>query len=341
MKKDYWKMRFDQVEQSQNNKSVNFAKDLEKKYQKAMIEINRKICDWYNRFAINNKISISEAKKLLTKAELEELKWSVAEYIEKGKDNQLTELWTKQLENASAKFHISRLEALKIECQQSLEVATGGMVSNMENTIADVYKDTYYKSCFEIQKGVGVGFNVVKIDDNYVSKIISKPWAVDEINFSTRLWGNKTKLINTLQRELLTMAMTGNAPDKSIEAIQKAMQVSRFNATRLVQTEQAYFTTLAQNDCYKDLDVEQFEVVVTLDDRTCEKCQPQDGKHYPIKDMTAGINAPPFHPLCRCTTCPYFDDMEGYRASRGKDGKTVFTVSANMTYEEWKVMQGV
>ena len=58
-------MRFDQVEQSQNNKSVNFAKDLEKKYQKAMIEINRKICDWYKRFAINNKISISEAKKLL------------------------------------------------------------------------------------------------------------------------------------------------------------------------------------------------------------------------------------------------------------------------------------
>lgn len=52
--------------------------------------------------------------------------------------------------------------------------------------------------------------------------------------------------------------------------------------------------------------------------------------------MEAGINSPPFHPYCRCTTCPYFDDMEGYRASRNDEGKTVYEVPANMTYEEWK-----
>lgn len=52
--------------------------------------------------------------------------------------------------------------------------------------------------------------------------------------------------------------------------------------------------------------------------------------------MEAGINSPPFHPYCRCTTCPYFDDMEGYRASRNDEGKTVYEVPANMIYEEWK-----
>lgn len=51
--------------------------------------------------------------------------------------------------------------------------------------------------------------------------------------------------------------------------------------------------------------------------------------------MEAGINSPPFHPYCRCTTCPYFDDMEGDRASRNDEGKTVYEVPANMKYEEW------
>lgn len=51
--------------------------------------------------------------------------------------------------------------------------------------------------------------------------------------------------------------------------------------------------------------------------------------------MEAGINSPPFHPYCRCTTRPYFDDMEGYRASRNDEGKTVYEVPANMKYEEW------
>ena len=52
--------------------------------------------------------------------------------------------------------------------------------------------------------------------------------------------------------------------------------------------------------------------------------------------MESGVNAPPFHPYCRCTTCPYFDDMDGYRASRDEEGRTVYDIPANMTYSEWK-----
>ena len=132
------------------------------------------------------------------------------------------------------------------------------------------------------------------------------------------------------------MVMTGSAPDKAIKNIVKTMETSKSNATRLVMTEQAYFTTLAQKDCFQELDVEEFEVVGTLDGITCTKCGSRDGEHYPLKYMESGVNAPPFHPYCRCTTCPYFDDMDGYRASRNEEGKTVYKVPANMTYSEWK-----
>ena len=130
--------------------------------------------------------------------------------------------------------------------------------------------------------------------------------------------------------------MTGEAPAKTIKKVVDAMGTSKSNATRLVMTEQAYFTSLAQNNTYKDLDVEEFEIVATLDAKTCPECASYDGKHYPVKMFEVGVTVPPFHPYCRCTSCPYFDDLPGYRASRNEEGRTVYEVPANMSYADWK-----
>ena len=103
-------------------------------------------------------------------------------------------------------------------------------------------------------------------------------------------------------------------------------------------TEQAYFHSVAQQEAIKELDVEEFEVVATLDNITSEICQEMDGKHFPMKDYEPGVTAPPFHPWCRSVTVPYFDDdwgRSGERAARGEDGKTYY-VPSDMTYPEWQ-----
>ena len=103
-------------------------------------------------------------------------------------------------------------------------------------------------------------------------------------------------------------------------------------------TEQAYFTTLGQKDAFGELDVEEYEIVATLDNRTSEKCQDMDGQHFPVKDMQPGVNAPPFHVFCRSTTCPYFNDeftINDKRVAKGDDGEW-YEVPANMKYPEWK-----
>lgn len=336
---EYWQGRFNQVEQSANNKAIKHTRQIEKKYSKAAKEIDTKINAWYQRLADNNGVSVTEAKKLLTNSELKEFKWTVQEYIEAGQQNAIDQRWMKELENASAKFHINRLEALKLECRQSVEQVFANGQESMFNVLGDVYKDTFYHSCFEVQKGVGVGFDVSKLDDNQVSKLLNKPWSVDGNNFSTKLWGNKTKLINNLDQELSRMVLTGSSPKQAIQNIKKAMGSSEYAAKRLVLTEQSYFTTLAQKDSFAELDVEEYENVATLDSATSEICQEQDGKHYPVKDMAPGVNAPPFHPWCRTTTCPYFDDefsADGMRASRNENGETVWEVPQNMTYKEWE-----
>lgn len=335
---DYWKQRFDQIEQSANNQSVEYIKSLEEKYRKAAQALDGKINAWYQRLAANNGVSMTEAKKLLNDSELKEFKWTVEEYIKAGEENEIDERWMKELENASAKFHINRMEALKLEARHQIELATGGMVDDVDGLLKNVYTDSFYRSCFEVQKGFGVGFDVSKLDKNKVSKMLSKPWSVDGTNFSEKLWGNKAKLINTLDQELSRMVLTGESSKKAIENIKKAMGTSKNAAGRLVMTEQAYFTSVAQKDAYSELDVEEYEFVGTLDGTTCSDCGNLDGQHFPMSDMQPGINAPPMHPYCRCTTCPYFEDefTLGKRASRDEKEHTVYKVPEKMTYNEWK-----
>ena len=334
---DYWKSRFEQLEEASHKKAEAVYASIEKSYIQAQREIENKINSWYVRFANNNQITINEAKRLLNSQELKELKWDIQEYIKYGKENGLNDIWMKELENASAKYHISRLESLKIQTQQSMEVLFGNQLDEIDAMAANIYSDEYYHSCFELQKGFNVGWKITSIDQNKLQKIISKPWAIDEKNFSERIWGNKTKMINELHNQLTIMCVQGKSPDNAINYMKKKFNTSKSQAGNLVMTESAYFSSLAQKDCFNDLDVEEFENVATLDSHTSSICQDMDGTVYKMKDFEPGVTAPPFHNYCRTTTVPHFNDdydVIGERAARDEKGNTYY-VPDNIKYKDW------
>lgn len=335
---EYWRKRFEQLEQSLNQQGIECYEHIEKQYRQAQQQIENELSKWYWRLAKNNGISMQEARKLLTSNELKEFKWTVEDYIDFGKENAINNLWMKELENASAKYHISRLEAIKIQTQQHLEVLFGNQLDSIDTTMRDIYAKGYYHTAFEIQKGIGVGWNFNTLDERKISKVINNPWAADGKNFSQRIWGNRQKLINELNTELTKNIILGRDPQKAIDAIAKKMNVSKNNAGALVMTEQAFFSSAAQKDCFTELDVEEFEIVATLDSHTSETCRKMDGKHFPMSQWEVGTTAPPFHVRCRSTTVPYFEDdfgVVGKRAARDEEGKTYY-VPANMTYEKWE-----
>lgn len=335
--KEYWKGRFEQLEKASHQSAQHTYSQIEEAFIQAQKETENKINSWYIRFANNNKITIAEAKKMLNSNELNEFKWDVQEYIKYGKENKLNSRWIKELENASAKFHISRLEALKIQTQQSLEKLFGNELDEIEKITSNSYTDNYYHTIFEIQKGFNVGFRIGTIDENKLSKIVNKPWAVDEKNFSERIWGKKTTLINELHKQLTSMCIQCKAPDDVIRYMSKKFNVSKAQAGNLVMTENAYFSELAKKNCFNDLDVERYEIVATLDMYTSDICQEQDGKVYTMKEYETGVTAPPFHNYCRTTTAPYFDkdyDITDTRIARGEDGKT-YHVPDNVKYKDW------
>ena len=335
---EYWKLRFAQLEESQNKMAEMSRSEIDRLYRQAVKEIEGKIDIWYSRLAANNGVSMAEARKMLSASELKEFKWDVHDYIKYGQENALNGQWVKQLENASAKFHISKYEALKIQTQQSLESLFAKQSGITAEAMREIYQSGYYHTAFEIQKGFGVGWDISGIDQNQLEKVIAKPWAVDGKNFSERIWSNKEKLIAEVHNELTQNIITGADPQKAIDAIAKKMSTSKYNAGRLVMTESAYFNSAAQKDCFNDLGVEKYEVVATLDSITSDICQNMDGKVFDMKDYEPGVTANPFHPNCRSTTCPWFDDdfgEIGERAARGEDGKTYY-VPADMNYHEWK-----
>lgn len=335
---EYWQKRFELLEQAAHQQGVQCYADIEKQYRQAQKQLEGQIAAWYQRFASNNGVTLAEAKRMLNAKELAELKWDVNQYIQYGQENAINGTWVKQLEYASARFHISRLEALKLQTQQSIEVMFGNQLDSIDNTMRNVYKSGYYHTAYEIQKGVGIGWDFSALDDKQISKVINKPWAVDGKNFSERIWGNRQKLVNELNNTLTQNIILGKDPQKAIDEIARKMNTSKTNAGRLVMTEEAFFSSAAQKDCFTELDVEQFEIVATLDSHTSDICRGMDGKHFKMAEWKVGETAPPFHVHCRSTTVPYFDDefdAVGERAARNEEtGKTYF-VPGNMTYKEW------
>lgn len=145
-------------------------------------------------------------------------------------------------------------------------------------------------------------------------------------------------MVKELNNTLTQGIVLGQDPQKTIDQIARKMNTSKKNAGRLVMTEQAFFSETAQHDSFKELDVELYEIVATLDSITSDICQEMDGKKFKMNEWEVGVTAPPFHVNCRTTTVPAFDDefdLIGQRAARGKDGKTYY-VPSTMTYKEWQ-----
>ena len=336
---EYWKLRFEQLEQAQNGQGAAAFAEIEKQYKEAQKQIEGQIARWYQRFADNNGITLAQARQYLKGAALKEFQWDVQDYIKYGQDNALMGGWMKELENASAKYHISKLEALKIQTQQSLEVMFSKQMGTVTGAMGDIFESGYYHTAYELQKGFNIGWDIAGLDQSQIEKVLSKPWAVDGKNFSERIWTNKEKLISELHGELTQNIMLGADPQKAIDSLAKKMNTSKQNAGRLIMTEEAYFSSAAQRDCFNDLDVEQYEIVATLDSHTSDICRSLDGQHFPMKDFEPGVTAPPFHVYCRSTTVPYFDENFGdigERAARDEATGKTYYIPDDMNYQEWK-----
>ena len=148
----YWQKRFTLLTQSLLNKGEDYYKDLEEEYERAISILERDIRDFYIRFAENNEITMTDARRILDNRELKEFYWTVEEYIQKGRENAVDQRWMKELENASTRVRLSRLQSLQYQIRQQIEIITAKRLHGLTKLSEELIKEGYYRTIYEVQK---------------------------------------------------------------------------------------------------------------------------------------------------------------------------------------------
>lgn len=328
----YWEDRQKSMYRSGEMQVNQYYTKLEKAFNQTRRELQKTIEAFYWRYAEENGLSYASAQRQLSKAEVGSLRDFIGLAMENiGKHNQT-------VNNMSIKARITRYQALEAEIDAMLrqlyavdyEAAAG-------QAMKAVYDDTYYRTWYNIDQYRGFHAAFAQVDPHAVEKLLEYPF--NGASFSSRLWKQKDHLQTQLMEALTSMMVQGRSPQDLAGDFAKKMNAKKFDAYRLLHTESSFLMSEAAHAGYREDGVEKYQVLATLDSKTCGICGDKDGMVYEVGKEITGENMPPFHCFCRCTDVPYYDDMglsDMRRAARDPETGKTYEVPADMTYPEWK-----
>ena len=337
---NYWEKRAERLKLEQMGKAEKVNTELKDVYSYTLKRLKQDVNSWYERFAKENDISLAKARTILDKGELKEFKMTLKEYTDQAKRLDLSKEHIQMLSNASIRQRLTRAQELYVYTAHHVEKLAKEQELQLTNLLKNVYEDSTYKTAYQVQQMQERYSHFDKVSKAEIAQAISKPWARDGKDFSSRIWDNKNLLLYSLQTEITQSLILKEGTDSLSNRIAKRLNVSYNNVRRLVETETAYIQERASFDVYDELEVEKYQILATLDNRTTDICRHLDGEIFDKKDAKIGVTAPPFHCYCRTTTIPYIGgvtDAEGTtRTARdSKTGKGV-AVKGDLTYEQWE-----
>lgn len=151
--REYWQERFRELEQARHDFAEGVFEDISGLYAEIVRAMEKDLAEWYQRFADENRMSYADAKKLLDSKELQRFKLDLKTFMDKAKDENLSDAWKKKLENAYVRMRISRIEAIQLMLQQHLEKLFAGQLETLDIALKELYTNDYYHTAFTIQQG--------------------------------------------------------------------------------------------------------------------------------------------------------------------------------------------
>lgn len=336
-KNSYWEYRAQQRMATYHRNAERTIHTVAGAYDKATKDIQGEIDKIFTKFASDGELTPAEAKRILnqpiSKAEWNDIKGKVGQI----KDPKLRRRLLNRLNAPAYAARISRLEALKANTYIQSKIIADVEISASTASYMDTAREAYYRTLFDIQKGVGLGFDVSVMSNRNVQEILKNPWG--GTHFSSRVWANTDELSRQLNEVITAGFKSGIGSKKMAKELQERMGVGKFVAARIIRTETTFMANAAEMESYEEAEIDKYIFVATLDSKTSTVCRDHDRKVYKVKDAVPGENMPPMHPFCRSTTRAYLgpDTLKGIqrRARDPKTGKT-YLVPASMNYHEWK-----
>ena len=327
----YWRKRAIELAEKQKREDDDLCLRFHREYERILHELDKEISIFYARYAENESVSMADARRLLRDAELEDFRMSLDEFRAKA----LAGGFDKELEEGYLRSRISRLQALQTQVELRMMELFSSQRDVLRDHLQERYTDTYYRTVYAVSQQVDVASTFARIDPQTVEKILATPWAGSE--FSSRIWADKDKLTRELMQTLSRGFVRGDSLDRMTKEFAKRMGVSESRAAVLIHTESVHMAAEAAEQGYRETGIRSYRFEAALDLKTCTVCGALDQREFPLAERETGINYPPLHPRCRCTTVPVTEFQIGSkRAARNPaTGKTEY-VEKKLTYEEWR-----
>ena len=312
---DYWRKREEENLKVNRKSEAEYEKAINDTYKYMLDQIQKEINGFYAKYARAEGITLSEAKRRVSKLDIEEYGRKAARYV-KTKDFSKQANDEMRLYNATMK--INRLELLKANIGLELVAGFDELQKYFEEKLTNRTMD-------EFKRQSGILGRTVQNNEKAAHAVVNASFK--NATYSDRIWMYQGMLKAELDSLLKTGLIQGKHPTELARHLQKRFGVSAYNANRLMVTELARVQTEAQKQSFIRNGFAQYTFLAI--GTACEACRALNEKHFDIDKMMPGENAPPMHPNCRCSVAAYMDDesYEEWLDTYKEHG---------MSFEEWK-----
>lgn len=318
----YWEERSIRRTLEAEHHGLSYLQRIYNVYSESSREITRQVQDIYARYYKDKGFDVEALRELVPQGDIMRLRKQIREL---GLNVDLPD-------NYNAR--INRLELLNFQIQVEMNRASRKIDKLMGKSLAETYKNSYYRTTYDTSKGIGQVANFSKLNTKSVRKVLSEKTYGK--NFSERIWGRSQKLGSELKEIVGKAIATGQSHAKTSRLIRERFNVSKSSADRLIRTETNYYENQAELDSYKEMGIEKYQFIATIDTRTSEICQHLDKKVFRVKDATPGVNMPPMHPNCRSTITAYLGEEYEADTRIARNRRTnISEYIENMSYKEW------
>lgn len=311
--KDYWAKREAEQLKHYVTDEEEYDKQLKQIYQNMLDACQKEIDGFYGRYARAEGITLAEAKKLVSQADIAAYERRAKRYV---KDKDFSKRANEEMRLYNATMKINRLEMLKANL--GLELIAGH--DELDKFMGDILKG---RTEDELKRQAGILGKTVQKNAQKANAIVNASF--HNATFSDRIWMYQDILKAEVSKLLQSGLIQGKNPRVLAKELKKQFDVATFNAERLMRTELARVQTEAQKQSFVRNGFDMYEFIVN--GGCCSVCAALSGKHFRVDKMMPGENAPPMHPHCRCSTAAY-EDSEEYEA-------WLDYLSKGGTTEEW------
>ena len=335
----YWKDRAIENIYEVMVEAEEAAEEVSKLYLQSSRYIEKQLNDIFERYKKRHGLSTSQAYLMIgqmkDKGDLEELKRLLQSAIDAG-DKEEKQKVIAEIESAAYRARMERFVQLQKQIDTIMrEVYKQENIAN-NMLYANLAKESYYKTIFDIQQRCNAAFSFAHIDQKQINKVLSMSWSGK--HYSKRIWDNTSFLAEKVKEEMLMSLLTGKTEKEAAGNIQTLFSGGAAKARRLIRTESNYVSTELNFDAYKAAGIEEYQYLATLDLRTSKICQSLDGKIFKVSEHQVGVNCPPMHPWCRSTTISVVNRDYIAKMKRSAidpaTGKKIL-VPRSMNYAEW------